>query len=370
MAVGKKIELEKLISIIRKNGLVHASSRKLPLIAVSCIFFGYNALLKKAVSYSYGTMAAFSQQDQSHFLFNEDRVGKEFNRHVSFSFLPKINLKLKKEFVKNKSRLIKEKNNKNPFTAMAAILEIYPKVLCQISFYNSIMRYVKNDRNKVRKLGKLVNSIAKDKDEMANLIYPEIEPLIIKNCQSLGRLFGFDGDLLRYLTLKEFKIFIKTKKIGKNTLVKLGKRKEQYFYLSHKSEDIIITDKKQIKDFKKIFLKYNSKTDIIKGVNAYPGKVRGVVNLVFHGLKKIKPGQILVTNITRPQDTPLLKKFSAIITDEGGVLSHIAVAARELKIPSIMNTKNASQILKNGDLVEVDASRGIIKLIKKRLRKR
>jgi pyruvate,water dikinase len=65
--------------------------------------------------------------------------------------------------------------------------------------------------------------------------------------------------------------------------------------------------------------------------------------------------------MTTPIFLPAMKKASAIITDEGGITCHAAIVSRELKKPCIIGTKIATQILKNGDLVEVDAERGIIK---------
>ena len=61
--------------------------------------------------------------------------------------------------------------------------------------------------------------------------------------------------------------------------------------------------------------------------------------------------------------TPFLKKFVAIITDEGGILSHAFVVARELKIPCVIGTKIATKVLKDGDKVEVNADKGIVKKI-------
>lgn len=61
--------------------------------------------------------------------------------------------------------------------------------------------------------------------------------------------------------------------------------------------------------------------------------------------------------------TPM-KKAAAFVTDEGGMLCHAAIVARELKKPCIIGTKFATQILRDGDLVEVDANRGIITILK------
>lgn len=99
---------------------------------------------------------------------------------------------------------------------------------------------------------------------------------------------------------------------------------------------------------------------------AYPGKLQWIVRIihdptadnVFH------QGDILVTGMTRPEYIHLAKKSAGIITDAGGILSHAAITARELKIPCIIGTKNATQILKDGDIVEVDAENGIVNILK------
>ncbi len=109
-----------------------------------------------------------------------------------------------------------------------------------------------------------------------------------------------------------------------------------------------------------------SEVSEIRGVAASLGKVRGVVRVVLDvsRAKEFNKGDILVASMTRPDYTTLMKKASAIITDEGGVTCHAAIVSRELGIPCIINTKIATRALKNGDLVEVDAYKGIVKKIK------
>ncbi len=63
--------------------------------------------------------------------------------------------------------------------------------------------------------------------------------------------------------------------------------------------------------------------------------------------------------MTDPDFLPAMKKASAIITDEGGITCHAAIVSRELKIPCIIGTRIATKVLKDGDLVEVDANKGI-----------
>lgn len=67
--------------------------------------------------------------------------------------------------------------------------------------------------------------------------------------------------------------------------------------------------------------------------------------------------------MTRPDYVPLMHKAGAIVTDEGGLTSHAAIIARELKVPCVVGTRLAMRVLKNGDRVEVDAINGVIKVI-------
>ena len=67
--------------------------------------------------------------------------------------------------------------------------------------------------------------------------------------------------------------------------------------------------------------------------------------------------------MTSPDYMVAVKKAAAIVTDEGGVTCHAAIVSRELKIPCIVGTKNATKALKTGDLVEVDADNGVVRLL-------
>ena len=88
-----------------------------------------------------------------------------------------------------------------------------------------------------------------------------------------------------------------------------------------------------------------------------------MVKIIRHSvsLSKIKDGDILVAVTTHPEYVPAMKKSAAIVTDEGGITSHAAIVARELGKPCIVAAKNATRVLKDGDRIEVDAFRGIIK---------
>jgi len=99
----------------------------------------------------------------------------------------------------------------------------------------------------------------------------------------------------------------------------------------------------------------------IKGNTGCKGKARAKAKVILskNDFHKFKQGEILVTSMTRPEFVPLMKLASAIITDEGGITCHAAIISRELNIPCIIGTKNATRILKDEDLVEVDAEKGV-----------
>jgi len=105
----------------------------------------------------------------------------------------------------------------------------------------------------------------------------------------------------------------------------------------------------------------------LHGTSACKGKVKSKVSIVLgeKDFSKFKQGEILVTSMTRPEYLPLMKKAAGVITDEGGVTCHAAIVSRELGIPCVIGTNNATRVLKDGDLVEVDANNGVVRIMEK-----
>jgi|SRR3989344_585690 len=127
-------------------------------------------------------------------------------------------------------------------------------------------------------------------------------------------------------------------------------------------------ERKWFKDF------LEQKTSELKGVVANKGKIIGRVKIFpqsyysdFSMLKKLfsemEEGDILVAETTSPELMPACKKAGAILTNQGGLLSHAAIVSRELNIPCIVGTGNATEILKDGDKVEIDADQGIVRIL-------
>jgi phosphoenolpyruvate synthase/pyruvate phosphate dikinase len=103
----------------------------------------------------------------------------------------------------------------------------------------------------------------------------------------------------------------------------------------------------------------------VKGTTAYRGVVKGVVRVLktVADIAQFQVGEILVANQTTPEYVPAMKKAAAMVTDQGGITCHAAIVSRELKIPTVIGTKVATQVLKDGDVVEVDAEKGIVSLL-------
>lgn len=105
----------------------------------------------------------------------------------------------------------------------------------------------------------------------------------------------------------------------------------------------------------------------LKGTVACRGGATGIVRIINipDDMEKMNYGNILVSTATTPSIVSAMKKASAIVTNEGGLTCHAAIVSRELGIPCIIGTKIATRVLKDGDLVEVDANTGVVKIIKK-----
>ena len=105
---------------------------------------------------------------------------------------------------------------------------------------------------------------------------------------------------------------------------------------------------------------------IISGKPVSAGQSEGVVCVVLtdDDFTKFKKENVLVAKYTDPMYTPLILMASAVITDIGNNLCHAAIVSREAGIPAIVATGNASKVLKDGDFVNVDGSKGVAVVIR------
>lgn len=185
--------------------------------------------------------------------------------------------------------------------------------------------------------------------------------------QELARRLNLDLDTLRWFFWREIKeALIKKKKLDK----KLALSRKKFCVVKFSNGKVFFLDSREIRrlvsDIKKDEEIAKELTEI-QGIPASPGRVKGKVCYLKSAREnsKIKKGEILLTSNTTPDFMPAIQKAKAIITNEGGLTCHAAIVSRELKIPCIVGTKIATKVLKDGDLVEVDAEKGIVKILKR-----
>lgn len=176
-----------------------------------------------------------------------------------------------------------------------------------------------------------------------------------KFAEEAARRLNLPRDIIVNALWYEFPMMFNDKKI----LEKIKHRDKVSVYYDgkkcHYLEGTFIQDNSNI----------SSKVSQIKGTTASVGNVTGKVKIVLNSgqFKQFNKDEILVAEMTRPDFLPIMKLAKAIITDEGGLTCHAAVVARELHIPCIVGTRFVTKVLQDGDLVEVDANKGIVRKI-------
>jgi len=170
---------------------------------------------------------------------------------------------------------------------------------------------------------------------------------------------------LRFMTSKEIKQALLSDKVDKE---EIKSRVKFSLYYTTKDTEVYYSGSKA----KEIVERYIQKevtgeVKELKGQCGCRGHAQGPVKIinVIKDMIKMKAGDILVSISTQPDLLPAMKKAAAFVTDQGGVTSHAAIVAREMNMPCVIATKIATKILKDGDIVEVDADQGIVKIIKK-----
>lgn len=147
---------------------------------------------------------------------------------------------------------------------------------------------------------------------------------------------------------------------------KLSKRRTKcVFYWGEEGYECVTKNVNNIRE--KLLGKSDEKeVNDFRGLTASTGIARGKVKILtsVKEISKVNKGDVLVAVMTRPDYIPAMRKAAAIITDEGGITCHAAIISRELGIPCIIGTKIATQVLKDGMKVKVDANHGLVSIIK------
>lgn len=180
----------------------------------------------------------------------------------------------------------------------------------------------------------------------------------------LAEYLGIEYDDIGYLTLDEIGKMLENRKIDQK-IIESRKKYGCVITTAPKKLEIKILDHGQFARYLKIVADVGERENklFIKGIVAQTGVVTGRVVVVRHykDVFRVRQGDILVANTTHPNYLMGMKKAAAFITDEGGIASHAAIVAREMKKPCIVGTKVATKFLKEGDMVEVNTTLGIVR---------
>lgn len=318
------------------------------------------------------------------FLSKEDR--KKFSDY-GVIFYEKHFSKWKEKITKNierGKRLIKEtKNDKNKIFSMSDE-EIKNKIQDRVNVFQSLCaNYFYTEFFFLDKVEKLIKEDSLKKSKLSET-FEEMGKLKFQARETLNEFYNYNKIFapyieeiakitkrkdIQWLSYQEIIQLLEGKKVG------LSKRDKILWILVIKNNWDIIIGKKAEKiasEFENYF--FNKKFKIIKGTVANKGTYSGTVKIIrtffsdkmIEEIKKVKQGDVLVAETTGPEMMIACNMAGAIVTDEGGITSHAAIISRELDIPCVIGTKIATKVLKDGDIVEVDADNGIVKIIKKK----
>ena len=153
-------------------------------------------------------------------------------------------------------------------------------------------------------------------------------------------------------------------------LVKIGEIIEEHYGIPQDIEWAIEKDKlyivqsRPITTIRKMYeeVEVEEGQVLVRGLGASPGIGSGKVKIIMDEseISKVEDGDVLVTTMTTPDMVPAMRKASAIVTDEGGMTCHAAIVSRELGVPAVVGTKNATKVLKDEIVVTVDGEKGVV----------
>lgn len=359
---------KQLINLMKSLGLHPSTKRSLPLFTLSTLGHAYTQELKKSMGFTYQGLGAIGGNNSFHSLINDDKVAEKVKYFLKNNpSQEKLFNQAQQLFIHSKQELTEATKYipTQPEKFLRIIPLKYKDYITSIGIYNCFWRYIGDNASQKGISPERIQKISQERDQVASF-YPTVEEWIKTGIEEVGKKEGFEGDLLRYLTFKEMEEYIKNKNISPQKFLELSQRRERYFYLLiEDGKEIVSTNSELIKEIEENFFKINKEVEIIIGNTAHPGKVIGrVFSLENSNPNNVYEDCILVASMTHPNHTSLIGKSKAIITDEGGILCHAAIIAREMNIPCIVGTKFATKILKEGDVVEVDATNGTVKILK------
>lgn len=180
--------------------------------------------------------------------------------------------------------------------------------------------------------------------------------------KDMCRRSGLHYDLVKFICPQEYSEVLQ----GNFELGRLKIRQKHFSVLFKATGTEIYEGAESEKQEQKVLgIEIEKNLSEFEGVRTMGGKVVGRVRKIMQlaDLGTMQDGEILVTTMTSPDFVIAMRKAKAIVTDQGGVTCHAAVISRELGLPCVIGTSIATRVLNNGDLIEVRANHGIVKVI-------
>lgn len=295
-------------------------------------------------------------------------INRKITRHANkYGFIPCYDVIDKpwdeRYFRKSLNSLIKDGRHKLVIE-LRKINQSYKKRRWLFKMLIKKIRASKEDKGLLQMVHDIIY-IKDERDDYRRRQSYTIQPLF----QELARRFKLPVRGSLYLIREEMLDWFSTGKLPV-TKTEIKQRMAGYCLLSTNNRPVKIMSGQKMRKFLHS-QKFNLNSGVnsaVRGLIGNQGLVRGSVCLVYtkHDLKKVVAGDIMVAVTTNPDYVPAMRRCKAFVTDEGGITSHAAIVAREMSKPCIIGTKVATRTFIDGDLVEVDANKGIVKILKRK----
>lgn len=263
---------------------------------------------------------------------------------------------------KFKVKQIDEFSNKE----LLGLLELLSKMNIESHAYYAIMVWVPINMEKegiITKYRLFVDEIIKTRAEIQD-VKPLIDYAYLTTASLILKKANLQPNLAKYVSFKDvFNYLNENKMIDEDVIM----ARKNYYILTN--EGILlesINDYLNSHDYEIIIETKTGESQIVKGGPASPGEATGYARIVLNRemFGKVEYGDIIIAHMTTPDFIEVIKKASAIITDEGGITCHAAIICLEFNMPCIVGTKNATKVFKDGDWVYVNATKGFAEKIR------
>lgn len=251
-----------------------------------------------------------------------------------------------------------------------------PNIEKELKEENEELELIQQEKNKIIKdfdLSKKYQTFFKEWGEfMITKIYRRYAQLyalykITYIIEEIGKRLGLSLKETRFLEEDEMK-----KSLLRNNPIdteELKKRMKSSVYYADKSKNGFIRSENTQKAIEMIRGKEEDYSNIkeLEGQTGCRGHAIGIAKIVNFSdeIQKVNKGDILISISTQPDLLPAMKKAAAFVTEQGGVTSHAAIVAREMNKPCVIGTKIATKVIKDGMKVEVNATKGIVRILDK-----